>query len=250
MITVSIISHGHGSMIPRLLRSLLGFPEVGKVILTLNIPEEINFDSNDRVLIIRNNSPKGFGENNNAAFQFCVDEYFCIINPDVILSTNPYPFLIQALIDPNVGLVGPKVLNERGLPEDSARHFITPTSIFMRHFLNRKNEYSTELSDKPFFSEWIAGMFMLFKRSAYLKLKGFDEKFFLYVEDTDICTRAWLLGYRVMVAPSAMVVHEARRATLKSWRHLGWHVRSLIRYYLLYLGRLSKISSSIKSLEA
>ena len=250
MITVSIISHGHGSMIPRLLTSLLSFPEVGKIILTLNIPEEINFDSNDRVLIIRNKSPKGFGENNNAAFQFCVDEYFCIVNPDIIFSTNPYLSLIQVIIDQNVGLVGPKVLNEKGLIEDSARRFITPSSIFLRHFLNRKNGYSIELSDKPFFAEWVAGMFMLFKRSAYLELKGFDEKFFLYVEDTDICTRAWLLGYRVMVVPSAIVVHEARRATLKSWRHLNWHIRSLMRYYLLYFGRLSKISSSIKSLEA
>ena len=250
MITVSVISHGHGSMIPRLLRSLLSFPEVGKIILTLNIPEEINFDSNDRVLIIRNKLPKGFGENNNAAFQFCTNEYFCVINPDIILATNPYPSLTQVLIDPNVGLVGPKVLNEIGFPEDSARRFITPTSIFMRHFLNRKDGYCAELSDKPFFAEWVAGMFMLFKSSAYLELKGFDVKFFLYVEDADICTRAWLLGYRVMVVPSAMVVHEARRATLKSWRHLNWHIRSLIRYYLLYLGRLSKISSSIKSLEA
>jgi GT2 family glycosyltransferase len=249
MITVSIISHGHGSMVPGLLRSLLSFPEIGRIILTLNFPEEINFDSNDRVLIIRNKSQKGFGENNNAAFQLCSSEFFCVLNPDIVFTQNPFPSLIEALANCQIGLVAPKVVNENGETEDSARRFLTPLSIFSRNLLARSDAYQVGSTSNSFFVEWIAGMFMLYKTAVYRDLHGFDQRYFLYVEDADICTRSWLNGYRVMMVPSVCVIHNARRATLKNWRHLGWHVTGLIKYFFRYHGQLSTLTQYIRAIK-
>jgi hypothetical protein len=227
-------------MLPTLLESLLTFPEVSQVILTLNIPEDINF-SNERVHIIRNNIPQGFGANNNAAFKTCNADYFCVVNPDIVFSENPFPQLLTSFIGPKVGLVAPMVTNQDGVREDSARHFITPERLLRRYMFGYDDSYDFEKSDEPIYAEWVAGMFMMFRSSAYRNLLGFDERYFLYVEDADICTRLWMKGYQLLVVPSAVVIHNAQRATLKNYQHLYWHISSLMRYFFYYLGRLPKV---------
>jgi GT2 family glycosyltransferase len=82
---------------------------------------------------------------------------------------------------------------------------------------------------------------MLFRSSAYAKIAGFDERYFMYVEDVDVCTRLWKAGLKVMVCPSAVVIHEARHASRRSWAHLRWHITSLLRYFSRYLGRLPPV---------
>jgi GT2 family glycosyltransferase len=64
-------------------------------------------------------------------------------------------------------------------------------------------------------------------------VRGYDEGYFMYLEDADICHRLWLSGGKVVVCTSTEVVHDARRATLKSARHMRWHAASLLRYLRL-----------------
>ena len=90
-------------------------------------------------------------------------------------------------------------------------------------------------------AEWVGGMFMLFSSSAYAQIAGFDERYFMYVEDVDVCTRLWNAGLKVMACPCAVVIHEARRASRRSWGHLRWHITSLLRYFSRYLGRLPPV---------
>jgi hypothetical protein len=89
-----------------------------------------------------------------------------------------------------------------------------------------------------FYPEWVAGMFMMFRNSAYKKLNGFDEHFFLYYEDVDICVRAWKVGLKVLACPSVSVVHDARRESRRNIRYLWWHLTSMIRYFVKHWGRL------------
>jgi GT2 family glycosyltransferase len=101
--------------------------------------------------------------------------------------------------------------------------------------------YVFQEGDSNFFAEWVGGMCMLFKSSAYSDVGGFDEAYFMYVEDVDICTRLWKSGFKVLVCPSAVVFHEARRASRKNLQHLRWHIAGLFRYFFKYLGRLPKV---------
>ena len=84
-------------------------------------------------------------------------------------------------------------------------------------------------------------MFVLFRSADFEKLRGFDPKFFLYYEDVDICVRAAKVGIGLIVCPSAVVIHDARRDSHRSLRHLRWHLASMGRYFLKYWGRLPSV---------
>lgn len=71
MIAASIVSHGHGAMVCGLTEDLLGCPEVTRVIITQNIPEQTEYPRDTRVEIVRNSKPHGYGANHNAGFAMC-----------------------------------------------------------------------------------------------------------------------------------------------------------------------------------
>jgi N-acetylglucosaminyl-diphospho-decaprenol L-rhamnosyltransferase len=80
--------------------------------------------------------------------------------------------------------------------------------------------------------DWVAGMFMLFRSEAFRAASGFDERFFLYYEDVDICRRLGLLGFGAVYVPGASVVHEARRASRRDARLMRVHAASAARYLM------------------
>lgn len=79
-------------------------------------------------------------------------------------------------------------------------------------------------------ADWVNGACLFFRSEAFSELKGFDERYFMYCEDTDICLRLQLAGWSMQGADWA-VMHDARRNTGRSLRHLGWHLRSLWRLW-------------------
>ena len=90
-------------MVADLLGDLAGFamPELS-VVLTLNVPENLpTLPADLPVSVIRNEAPKGFGANHNAAFRASTGEYFCVLNPDVRLAENPFPHLLALLEGPD-----------------------------------------------------------------------------------------------------------------------------------------------------
>jgi N-acetylglucosaminyl-diphospho-decaprenol L-rhamnosyltransferase len=81
-------------------------------------------------------------------------------------------------------------------------------------------------------------MFMLFRRQDYSRLHGFDEQFFLYYEDVDICVRAWQQGMLILACPRMSVIHDARRYSRRNALHMRWHLASMARYFWKHWGRL------------
>jgi N-acetylglucosaminyl-diphospho-decaprenol L-rhamnosyltransferase len=233
MIAVSIVSHSHGAMLSPLVKKLLQFPEIEKIIVTFNLQELVNLPSDDRIQVIQNASPKGFGANHNQAFSFCNSQFFCVLNPDIFFDENPFPQLFQSFVV-GIGLVAPIVKNLDGEIEDSVRRFPSPLLILRRRLFGYRDGYIFAQGDANFYPEWVGGMCMLFKSSAYSAVNGFDEAYFMYVEDVDICTRLWKAGCKVLVCPSAVVFHDARRASRKNLQHLRWHIASLLRYFRKY----------------
>ena len=228
-VTVSIISHNQAALAQRLIGDLLA--HCGRdidIILTSNIPEDLS-ELPKSVQVIRNLSPKGFGANHNAAFKAFSAEYFCVANPDVRLRSNPFPPLLAALAHGHVGVAAPLVSSPHGEPEDSARRFPTAASLF-RKLLGSAPRLDYEIGYTPISPDWVAGMFMLFRGDIFQAIDGFDERYFLYYEDVDLCARVQLAGLTVVLDPSSTVVHDARRASRGNPRHAWWHMRSMIRY--------------------
>ncbi len=238
MITVSLVSHGHGSMVWCLVDQLVACPEVSQVVVTLNIPENIPDILDDKVLLVQNEVPKGFGANHNAAFAVAYGDFFCVINPDIELVDNPFASLLGAMQDSRAGLAAPMVVSAKGEPEDSMRRFLTPWSMAKRVLGLNSGAYSLQPAGLDIAPDWVAGMFMLFRSEAYVKVGGFDERYFMYCEDADICTRLWKSGYRVVGCFSTSVIHNAQRASRRSFKPLSWHLRSMARYFISHLFRM------------
>jgi N-acetylglucosaminyl-diphospho-decaprenol L-rhamnosyltransferase len=237
-ITLSIVSHGHGPLLSHLLDDLaradLGLPH--RVIVTLNLPDEAFEPSawpNLDIVVLRNPQPRGFGANHNAAFARCETPWFAVLNPDLRLPDNPFPILLaQAGTRSKIGVIAPRIVDSSGKAEDSLRANLTPWSLLLRKFDSNAGRADDALSPgrrSAFF--WLAGMFLVFPADVFHKIGGFDERFFLYCEDYDICARLYGSGYYVVIEPGAVAVHDAQRDSRRSTRHLGWHLASLFRVW-------------------
>jgi len=247
MIAISIVSHGHGVMVNTLVEALLAYPEVRQLLVTLNLPERFPEFLDQRVLVIRNDSPVGFGANHNAAFLLCKQPFFCPLNPDIALPANPFPKLLRCALDTGAALVAPMVLSPNGGIEDSMRHFPTVRLLVAKALGSGGGRYEVAVGASNFCPDWVAGMFMMFRSEDFARLKGFDQGFFLYYEDVDICVRAWRAGMRVVACPAVSVVHDARRESHRSFGYLRWHLASVGRFFVKHWGRLPKVPDSLES---
>lgn len=237
-LTLSIVSHGHRALLQKLLGDVRTHQYAGKanIIVTLNLADE-DFDSSAfpelNIQIIRNPAPKGFGANHNAALSRCKTDWFAILNPDLRLECDPFPALFEA-VDRNsdVTLLAPRVLGPGGEIEDSVRENLTPLSLIRRRIFGRRAPASAHgpvRLGRPFV--WFAGMFLLVRTDHLRALEGFDEHYFMYCEDFDLCARLFLSGRTMLQVPEATVVHHAQRHSHRALRPLLRHLRSLLRVW-------------------
>ena len=232
-LTLSIVSHGQAALIKPLLDDLthLAFDYI-EVIITINIPEDETPFQNlpFSCQIIRNNVPKGFGANHNGAFEQSSGQFFVVVNPDIRLPSLDFAKLLDVMQDLEVGAVAPVVLNSAGVVEDSVRSFPTVLGLARRVLFGLRVP-SYKFESKPIDVDWAAGMFVVFRRESYQAVCGFDnQRFFMYLEDVDICWRLKEKGWRVVLQPSVTVIHDAQRASRRSLRHMRWHITSAFRY--------------------
>lgn len=233
-LSLSIVSHGQARLIAPLLDDLrrLALPGI-EVLITINLPEDetpfqdLPFPSR----IIRNPAPKGFGANHNAAFEQSRGRFFVVVNPDIRLPSLDVQQLLAVFADPQVGAVAPVVLNGAGGIEDSVRRFPTIASL-MRRVLLKQRVPGYQWGHDPISVDWTAGMFVVFRREAYAAVGGFDHlRFFMYFEDVDICRRLRRAGWQIILQPAISLIHDAQRASHRSWKHLRWHLTSAARYF-------------------
>lgn len=234
-ISISIVSHRQGPLVKHLLSDLhLHCATPFEVVLTVNVEETLPFDAAQfgfPLKIIMNASAKGFAANHNAAFEFAKADYFCVLNPDIRLEKDPFPHLIAQLANPAIGVAAPLIVSPSGRPEDSARRFPTPLSILKKALSGTRGpEYA--IGETPIFSDWVGGMFMVFRSGIFREIGGFDDRYFLYYEDVDLCWRLRCRGYQVTLVPLVHVVHDARRMSHRNIRYLSWHASSMLRFFM------------------
>lgn len=231
-VSISIVSHRHGALLPGLLQDIERFCKDVEVLLTVNVPESLPFGESEfrfPLRILRSAAPRGFGANHNAAFRQANGNYFCVLNPDIRFDANPFPVLIEALARDQAGVVAPKIVNSQGQVENNARRFPTLSGV-LRKALTGAQPHDYVIAGEPLHPDWVAGMFMLFRLEVFRGIGGFDERYFLYYEDVDLCLRLRRRGHAAMLEPRVVARHDARRASHRDARHLLWHARSLARF--------------------
>jgi hypothetical protein len=235
-LTISIISHGQAALARNLLADLSQYAPSDKlrVVLTFNLPETPGWDSEIfpyPLTVVQNTAPKGYGANHNAAFRLSPADYFCVLNPDIRLQGNPFPALMKPFENSGVGLTAPAITDPSGLLEDNARRFPTPMLILRKAF-GRLPKIDYDMQAARVFPDWVAGMFMFFSSAAFERANGFDERYFLYYEDVNLCARLRLMGYHIVMCPGTRVIHDARRQSHRSLRYLRWHLSSMLSFFI------------------
>lgn len=226
-LVVSIVSHGHADAIQELLLELaqLSAAAVSRVVLTLNVSEcEPAPPAAGWPFVLKtvNNAfPAGFGANHNRALAGAPEPFLCVLNPDVKLGGHdPFAALVLAAARPGMGCAYPIQIDEQGCPQDSERELPTPLALWRRRILRQRESRV----------DWVNGACLVLPTSAWVAVGGFDESYFMYCEDVDLCLRLRLAGLKLARA-QAQVVHAGQRASHRRWMHLRWHVRSLLHLW-------------------
>ena len=192
------------------------------------------------VVVIESERNCGFGAGHNQVLPFLQSKYHVVINPDILLKDDVITELCDyADAHENVGLLSPQIRFEDGRVQQLGKR--NPTVRYLgTHWFHKgdePNKLMTEYcmldmpQDKPFSITNATGCFMFFRTAAFLELGGFDERFFMYLEDCDIARRA-AEKYEVLHYPMASVYHLWERGSKKSKKLLFIHVKSILLYFL------------------
>jgi N-acetylglucosaminyl-diphospho-decaprenol L-rhamnosyltransferase len=183
----------------------------------------------------------GFGAGANVGLRATSAEAVVVCNPDLVVEPGTVAALMAALdADPRVGIVGPKILDRNGDLYPSARTFPALGDALGHAFLGLlwpTNRFSGRYKmlgwdhAAPAEVDWVSGAFFLARRTTLEALGGFDESYFMYSEDVDLCWRAARAGWTVRYEPSGVVTHVQGASTdLRPYRMIAAHHRSLMRF--------------------
>lgn len=182
----------------------------------------------------------GYGKANNVVLPNLRSEYHLICNPDVTFSDTLLEDMVSFMDQhPECVILTPKVLNTDGTEQFLPR--LTPTVRYLLGgrleklpgpFKKWRGEYT--LKDYPVRAastvEFATGCFLLIRTAALRQLNGFDPRFFLYHEDSDLSRRAMEIG-QIVYNPDMVITHDWRRESSTSFKHTLYHIASTFRYF-------------------
>lgn len=203
-----------------------------------------------KVIFIQNNFNVGMGAGNNLGLKKARGKYLVVMNPDTLALPKTLAKLFSYMeANLSVGVVGPKQYNPDKSVQDSCYRWpkiLTP--FFRRTFLGKMSKKNKELErylmhdyNKKTIREvdWLLGSCLFMRASALKEVGLFDERFFLYFEDTDLCRRFWEKKWRVVYNPEVEIIHNHNRESARQpWytffmsQASRQHVKSWLRYIL------------------
>lgn len=174
----------------------------------------------------------GFAYAMNQGLKMADGDILVAMNPDVKLKSGMGNMVDFFIAHKEIGLIAPMIRNALGDIQDSYRYFITPWRFIVRH-LGRMimRELFSPVHNNSIKVDWVCGAFMMMSRVSYESTEGFDDGYFLYCEDMDLCMRMHLKGYEVVYYPMAEVEYEGTRSARQSWKYACIFLKSLLRYW-------------------
>jgi GT2 family glycosyltransferase len=191
------------------------------------LPEQIR--NNNKIKIIDNKENLGFGKALNQGVLLSKGEYLLFMNPDAFFTENAISSMIGRMKkDTRIGMLGPQLINiDTTIQMVGNDYPLLPHVFFAFSFLDKlfpKNPFSKQyyLLDFDRRTEKeipvICGACMLTRKNIFEKIGGFDEQFFMYFEESDICIRIKREGLKVIFFPKAKIIHIGGKSSYdKKW---------------------------------
>ena len=171
----------------------------------------------------------GFAYGMNHGIGVAKGEYILISNPDVILKKGIREAIAYLQSNPDVGIIGPCIRDEQGTVQDSFRKYVTmPVFIVrqMKRILQTEKPLEIDETSEPIEIDWVIGASMLARRTVLEKVQGFDQHYFMYSEDIDLCTRIRHSGYKIVYLPKFEVEYKGTRSARRSWKYAKIFIKS------------------------
>ena len=201
------------------------------------------------IKFFQNKENLGMGGGNNIGIRQAAGNYVVIMNPDTIAFNDTFQILYNYMeANKQVGAVGPLQYNPDKTTQDSCYrwyNFLTP--IYRRTPLGKFNWGRRDNDrvlmkdfkrDKIIEVDWLLGSFLFCRHEALKQIGFFDEKYFMYFEDTDICRRFWQKSWKVVYDPEAKIIHNHGRKSAETPWYLAFnntasrhHIASWLKYF-------------------
>lgn len=180
----------------------------------------------------------GFGKGHNIILNEIQSEYHAIVNPDILLIEDAFTPIIEFMDShKNVGMAVPRIVDENGNLQEVYRKELTVFDMFIRMFCRelfpkRIAKHTLQNMDysKPFQVPFAQGSFLVARTELLKELEGFDDNFFMYIEDADLCRRINLVS-KLVYFPGATVIHKWERGSHKNKKLFKYHTNSMKYYF-------------------
>lgn len=214
-LSIIIVAYNSENFIEKCVKSLLkNLPSSSEVIIIDNnssdgtVKRLKNFLP--KILLIESDRNLGFGKANNLAAKKAKGEYLFFLNPDTEVLQPIFDELVEFYEgEKDAGIVSPKLVQMDGRVQESVKRLPTILGAVREYILGIPHAYSqyAPQTNKPLEVESVYGAAMLIKKDLFQEVNGFDEKFFLYYEDVDLCKRIKTLGKKIYYYPNVLIKH-------------------------------------------
>jgi GT2 family glycosyltransferase len=224
------------------------------------------------VILVSNPGNVGYGTAANQGIAHCRSKYVLLLNSDTRLKNGAVRELSDYLDqEPRVGIMAPRIVGFDGKPQEAAFPPLSPINVLVQEtMLSRltcyvpplRDYYHPSSEDRPRAVDWVLGAATAVRREAFESVGGFDEAFFMYSEETDLCYRVRRDGWEVHFAPVTTVMHAGGASTRQNRadmlselyksrelfyrRHRMWRQRVLSHLVVTYLMLRSILFASLK----
>jgi GT2 family glycosyltransferase len=245
-ITVSVVLYNENlKELTNTVNCFLALPLKKKLFLIDNTPRKLFKDvyKQEEIIYISTGQNIGFGAGHNKIIKDIEGQskYHLILNPDVTFKPTVITSLVSVLEkDTSISMVAPKVLFPNGEHQYSCRRYPSVSELLARRFLFLKplfkkavfkGQYQDKNLEAPFQAQYITGCFHLYKTADFVNLQGFDERYFLYMEDVDICKKIDASGKKKLYYPNEEITHVLKQGSSKSFELFLRHTSSAIKYF-------------------
>jgi len=202
------------------------------------------------VLLIDRDENVGFPKGNNIGIERAKGHFILLLNPDTEVVTGALKEMVEFLeSNPDVGVVGAKLLNTDGSIQSSRRRFPTLiTAVFESTWLQPlaprsllRRYYAEDLPlDRAVDVDWLTGACLMVREEVIDQVGLMDEAYFMYSEELDWCRRMKEEGWRIVYVPTAEIVHHVGKSSEQAvvQRHINFH-QAKLRYFRKYHGPLA-----------
>lgn len=220
-ISIIILTYNSSRFIEDLLKSLHDYSKVSEILIVDN-------DSKDDTVklakkfshakVFETGKNLGFAKGINYGAERAKGEYLLFINPDAIFKSGEFSDLVKVFEEKEkAGVVGGKLVGYDGFPEKSAGKFFNLFEAIMI-ILGLDEKIGVRFSpDKLSMVDFVSGGFMMVRAEVFKKLGGFDENFFMYVEDMELCFRVKKAGYETYFTPNVVVSHKGQGSSNRTF---------------------------------